>query len=60
VNRFVSYKDVNHVDADFLSHQLRLLDWGALYETPNVDLQVNPWMTLEIWDDIRWRDRSRC
>jgi hypothetical protein len=41
VNRFVSYKDVNHVDADFLSYQMGLLDWGALCDTLDVDLQVS-------------------
>jgi hypothetical protein len=61
------------------------LDWGALYDTPDVDLQVllltdfvnhlyrvsvpvrwkfvpdprYPWMTLEIRDAIRRRDRMR-
>jgi hypothetical protein len=29
------------VDADFLSYQMVLLDWGALYDTPDVDLQVS-------------------
>jgi hypothetical protein len=41
VDRFVSYKDVNRVDGAFLSYQLRLLDWVALYDTPDVDLQVS-------------------
>jgi hypothetical protein len=41
VDRFVSYKDVNRVNADFLSYQLGLLDWGALYDPPDVDLQVS-------------------
>jgi hypothetical protein len=41
VDRLVSYKDVNRVDADFLSYQVGLLDWGALYDTPDVDLQVS-------------------
>jgi hypothetical protein len=28
------------VDTDFLSYKVGLLDWGALYDTPYVDLQV--------------------
>jgi hypothetical protein len=38
---FSSYKDVNRLDADFSSFQVGLLDWGALYDTPDVDLQVS-------------------
>jgi hypothetical protein len=38
---FFSYKDVNHVAADFLGYRVRLLDRGALYNTPDVDLQVS-------------------
>jgi hypothetical protein len=29
------------VDGDFLSYQMGLLDWDALYDTPDVDLQVS-------------------
>jgi hypothetical protein len=29
------------VDADFRGHQVGLLDWGALYDTPDADLQVS-------------------
>jgi hypothetical protein len=38
VDRFVSYKDVNRVDADFLRYQAGLLDWDALYDTSDVNL----------------------
>jgi hypothetical protein len=42
VDRFISYKDVNCVDVDFLSYQqVGRLDWGALYDTPDFDLQVS-------------------
>jgi hypothetical protein len=36
VDRFVSYKDVIRVDADFLKYQVGLLQWGALYD--NLDI----------------------
>jgi hypothetical protein len=29
------------VDTDFLSYKVGLLDWGALYDTLDVDLQVS-------------------
>jgi hypothetical protein len=29
------------VDADFFNYQVGLLDWGMLYDTPDVDLQVS-------------------
>jgi hypothetical protein len=41
VDRFVSYKDVNRVDADFLSYQVGLSDLDELYDTPDVDLQLS-------------------
>jgi hypothetical protein len=41
VDRFFSYKDVNRMDADFLSYLVGLLDRGALCDTPDVDLQVS-------------------
>jgi hypothetical protein len=41
VDRFASSKDVNRVDAYFLSNQEGLLDCGALYDYPDVDLQVS-------------------
>jgi hypothetical protein len=41
VDCFVSYKNVNCLDADFLSYQVGLLDWGALCHTSDVDLQVS-------------------
>jgi hypothetical protein len=31
---------LNHVDADFLSYQVGLLDLGALYDTPDVDFKI--------------------
>jgi hypothetical protein len=41
MDRFVSYKDVNCVDAHFLSYKVGLLDWGALYDILDVALQVS-------------------
>jgi hypothetical protein len=29
------------VNADFFNYQVGLLDWGALYDTPDVDFQVS-------------------
>jgi hypothetical protein len=59
VDRFVSYKDVNNVDVDVLSHQVRLLDWDVLYDTPDVDLQVLlPYFVnhlYRVYVSVRWK-----
>jgi hypothetical protein len=40
VNRFVSFKDVNRIDYEFLRFRISLLDWGAIYATHVVDEEV--------------------
>jgi hypothetical protein len=40
VDRFVSFKDVNRSDYEFLHFCILLLDWGAIYATHVVDEQV--------------------
>jgi hypothetical protein len=57
VDRFVSYKDVNSVDAHFLSNHEGLLDCSALYDTPDVDLQVSllRFCQSSVYVPIRWK-----
>jgi hypothetical protein len=40
VDRFLSLKDVNRFDYEFLRFRISLLDWGAIYATHVVDEQV--------------------
>jgi hypothetical protein len=40
VDRFVSFKDVNRSDYEFLHFRILLVDWGAIYATHVVDEQV--------------------
>jgi hypothetical protein len=40
VDRFVSFKDVNRIDYEFLRFRLSLLDWGAIYAKHVIDEQI--------------------
>jgi hypothetical protein len=40
VDQFVSFKDVNRIDYEFLHFHISLLDWGAIYAAHIVDEQL--------------------
>jgi hypothetical protein len=40
VDRFVSFKDVNRIDYEFLRFSISFLDWSAIYARHVVDAQV--------------------
>jgi hypothetical protein len=41
VDRFVTVRDLNLINIEFLQDQISLLNWAALYATPDVDERVN-------------------